>query len=76
MKVKGFHLELTNKCMLKCSACARTTFINKFGIEKWKNHDLNLDHLKKFLDIDLTDLKFNLLFIGFILGIIAVLQRA
>ena len=60
MKVKGFHLELTNKCMLKCSACARTTFINKFGIEKWKNHDLNLDHLKKFLNIDLTDLKFNL----------------
>jgi len=60
MKVKGFHLELTNKCMLKCSACARTTFINKFGIEKWKNNDLNLDHLKKFLDIDLTDLKFNL----------------
>jgi MoaA/NifB/PqqE/SkfB family radical SAM enzyme len=60
MKVKGFHLELTNKCLLKCSACARTTFINKFGIEKWKNHDLNLDHLKKFLNIDLTDLKFNL----------------
>ena len=60
MKVRGFHLELTNKCMLKCSACARTTFINKFGIEKWQNNDLNLDHLKKFLDIDLTDLKFNL----------------
>ena len=60
MKVTGFHLELTNKCMLKCSACARTTFIDKFGIGNWQNNDLNLEHLKKFLDIDLTGLKFNL----------------
>lgn len=60
MKIAGFHLELTNKCMLKCSACARTTFINKFGIGHWQNNDLNLEHLKKFLDIELTGLKFNL----------------
>lgn len=58
--VSGFHLELTNKCMLKCSACARTTFINKFGIKNWQNSDLDLENLKQFLDIDLTDLKFNL----------------
>jgi len=60
MKVSGFHLELTNKCVLKCSACARTTFINKFGIKNWQNNDIDLDNLKKFLDIDLTDLRFNL----------------
>lgn len=60
MKVAGFHLELTNKCMLKCSACARTTFINKFGIKNWQNNDLDLDNLKKFIDIDLTDIKFSL----------------
>ena len=54
MNVKGFHIELTNKCYLKCSKCARTTFIDKFGIKNWDNYDLSLDHLKTFLDIDLT----------------------
>jgi len=53
MTVKGLHLELTNKCTLKCPRCARTTFIDKFGISKWANSDLNLDDLKQFLDIDL-----------------------
>ena len=60
MNVKGFHIELTNKCYLKCSKCARTTFIDKFGITKWKNHDLNLDSLKKFLNIDLSGLRISL----------------
>ena len=45
MNVKGFHIELTNKCYLKCSKCARTTFIDKFGIDKWDNHDLSLNDL-------------------------------
>lgn len=60
MMIKGFHLELTNKCTLKCPRCARTTFIDKFGMGKWKNADLNLADLKRFLDIDLTGLEFNL----------------
>lgn len=57
MNLKGLHIELTNKCYLKCSKCARTTFIDKFGIKKWNNHDLSLNDLKTFLDIDLTGLK-------------------
>jgi len=52
--IKGIHLEPTNKCILKCPRCSRTTMIDKFGIEKWTNKDLNLEHLKQFLDIDLT----------------------
>ena len=58
--VKGFHLELTNKCYLKCPRCARTEFINKFGVEKWKNYDLNLNTLKSFLDIDLSGMRIHL----------------
>lgn len=52
--IKAIHLELTNKCMLKCPRCARTEFINKFGINKWTNKDLELDSLQNFLDLDLT----------------------
>tara|TARA_R110000823_G_scaffold93747_8_gene205172 strand:+ start:574 stop:1482 length:909 start_codon:yes stop_codon:yes gene_type:complete len=55
--VKGLHIELTNKCYLKCSKCARTTFIDKFGIKNWNNHDLSLDDLKSFLNIDLTGIQ-------------------
>ena len=60
MNLKGLHIELTNKCYLKCSKCARTTFIDKFGIDKWDNHDLSLNDLKTFLDIDLSELKITL----------------
>lgn len=55
--VKSFHLELTNKCTLKCPRCARTTFINKFGIDKWDNKDITLADLQQFLDIDLTGIE-------------------
>jgi MoaA/NifB/PqqE/SkfB family radical SAM enzyme len=54
VKVEGIHIELTNKCTLKCSRCARTTFIEKFGTKKWKNFDIDHDDLMSFLDIDLT----------------------
>lgn len=57
--IKSFHVELTNKCYLKCPRCARTTFIEKFGINKYKNYDLNLDHFVSFLDINLEDISFN-----------------
>ena len=57
MNLKGLHIELTNKCYLKCSKCARTTFIDKFGIDKWDNHDLSLNDLKTFLDIDLSGMR-------------------
>lgn len=55
-KAKAIHLELTNKCMLKCPRCARTEFINKFGINRWDNKDLDIESIKNFLDIDLTDM--------------------
>ena len=55
MNVKGLHIELTNKCYLKCPKCPRTLFIDKFGIKNWENYDLKLEHLKSFLNIDLTD---------------------
>lgn len=54
--IKSVHLEVTNICMLKCPRCARTNLIEKFGINKWNNLNLNLNDLKQFLDIDLTDI--------------------
>ena len=60
MNVKGIHLELTNKCTLKCPRCARTTFIEKFGIKNWNNRSLNLIDLKSFLDTDLNNIQLNL----------------
>lgn len=59
MVIKGFHLELTNICTLKCPKCSRTDFIEKFP-NYWKNHSLNLNDLKNFIDIDIKDLKFDL----------------
>jgi MoaA/NifB/PqqE/SkfB family radical SAM enzyme len=58
--VKGFHLEPTNICTLKCPRCPRTEFLDTFGIKRWSNQNLNLDHLENFLDIDLTGKRFTL----------------
>jgi organic radical activating enzyme len=55
----GLHIEPTNICTLKCSGCARTRFINQWP-QHWKNHSLDIDHLLRFLDIDLTGLKISL----------------
>lgn len=55
--ITGFHIEPTNICTLKCPRCSRTDFINQFG-NKWTNKNLNLEHLKQFLDIDLTNKRF------------------
>lgn len=53
--VNGLHIELTNICTLKCPGCARTTFINKFGSNRFKNHSLEYDHLVNFLqDVELN----------------------
>ena len=57
--LKGFHIEPTNICTLKCPGCSRTQFINMFP-KKWKNNQLNLDHLKKFIDIDISNKVFDL----------------
>lgn len=57
--VKGFNLELTNICTLKCLACPRTEMINLFP-KAWKNHNMNFSNLKNFLDIDIKDLEFSL----------------
>lgn len=60
MSIKLLHIELTNKCYLKCPLCSRTTFVEKFKQKQWKNHDLDLDTLKNFVDIDLTNISIQL----------------
>jgi organic radical activating enzyme len=57
--IKGFHIEPTNICTLKCPRCARTDFINTFP-KKWKNKNLNLENFKNFLDIDIKEKTFYL----------------
>jgi MoaA/NifB/PqqE/SkfB family radical SAM enzyme len=57
--VAGFHIEPTNICTLKCPRCSRTKFIEKFP-SKWKNQELNLDHLKNFIDIPIHNKLFRL----------------
>jgi len=52
-KITGFHIEATNICTLKCSACARTRFIEQWP-QHWKNHSLDVDVLMKFIDIDIS----------------------
>jgi MoaA/NifB/PqqE/SkfB family radical SAM enzyme len=54
--VEEFHVEPTNICTLKCPGCARTRFIDQWP-QKWKNYNLDIDQLLKFLDIDLVDKK-------------------
>jgi MoaA/NifB/PqqE/SkfB family radical SAM enzyme len=51
--IKGFHIELTNMCTLKCPGCARTQFIDQWP-QHWQNHNIDIDQLLKFLDIDLS----------------------
>lgn len=45
------HIETTNRCTLKCPACPRTVWhdLIKRPVEK---ADLNIDHLKSFLDCE------------------------
>ena len=57
--INGLHIELTNKCTLKCSGCSRTSFIEQFPT-KWENKELDLDQLVNFLDLDLADTSINL----------------
>lgn len=56
MKLTGFHLEPTNRCVLACSACERTQFIDRFGRKAWHNQDLDLQALQQFMDLDITNL--------------------
>jgi MoaA/NifB/PqqE/SkfB family radical SAM enzyme len=51
--ISGIHVEPTNICTLKCAGCARTQFINQWP-RHWKNYSIDIDHLIKFLDIDLV----------------------
>jgi MoaA/NifB/PqqE/SkfB family radical SAM enzyme len=52
--VRGFYIEPTNICTLKCSGCARTRFIDQWP-QHWKNHSLDIDQLLNFLDVDLKN---------------------
>lgn len=56
--VNSFHIEPTNICTLQCPRCPRTEFIDTFKNKNWSNYNLNLEHLIKFLDIDLSNKKF------------------
>ena len=58
--IAGLHIELTNRCTLRCPKCSRTEFQNQFGMKAWENHDVDLAALQKFLDFDLSGLKVNL----------------
>ena len=53
-EIQGFHIELTNMCTLKCPGCARTQFIKQWP-QHWQNHNLNIDDLFNFLDVDLNN---------------------
>lgn len=52
MLVQALHIEPTNICTLKCAGCARTRFIDQWP-QHWRNHNLSIDSLMQFLDIDL-----------------------
>jgi MoaA/NifB/PqqE/SkfB family radical SAM enzyme len=54
--IGGFHIEPTNICTLKCPGCARTRFIDQWP-QHWRNHNLDIDQLLHFLDIDLHNKK-------------------
>jgi len=56
--IKGLHLEVTNKCTLKCPRCSRTEFIEQFP-KAWSNKDLDLEAFKKFFDMDNLTISLN-----------------
>jgi len=58
--IKGFHIEPTNICTLRCPRCPRTKFIDQFKSKNWENFQLNLEDFKNFFDIDLNGLIFTL----------------
>ena len=51
--IRGFHIEPTNICTLKCPGCARTRFIQQWP-QHWNNHSVDVDVLMNFLDIDIS----------------------
>jgi organic radical activating enzyme len=53
--LKGFHIEPTNICTLKCPGCARTRFIEEWP-QHWKNYNIDLESLLKFIDVDLDNI--------------------
>ena len=59
MNISGLHIEPTNICTLRCPGCARTQFIDKWP-QHWHNHNIDINQILKFLDIDLTGIRINL----------------
>ena len=57
--IKGFHIETTNICTLKCPRCSRTKFLEQFP-NRWRNQQLNLEDLKQFIDVSLLNKTFEL----------------
>jgi len=60
MSIKGLHIELTNRCYLKCPLCSRTQFLKQFKQKNWANIDLDFDKLKNFIDTDITSFRVHL----------------
>ena len=54
MRLNGFHIEPTKRCVLRCSACERTQFQDQFGTKHWHNQDIDIDALIAFMDQDVT----------------------
>lgn len=59
-RLRGFHLEPTNICTLKCPRCPRTMFLDSFKNKNWTNANLNLNDLRQFIDIDIKGLIFGI----------------
>jgi MoaA/NifB/PqqE/SkfB family radical SAM enzyme len=57
--IKGFQIEPTNICTLKCPGCSRTQFIKRWP-QHWNNHYLDVKQVLNFLDIDLKNKRINL----------------
>jgi len=56
-EINSLHIEPTNICTLKCSGCARTRFIDQWP-QHWQNHNLDVQDLSDFLDINIKGKKF------------------
>jgi pyruvate-formate lyase-activating enzyme len=53
---RNFELEITNRCNLGCPRCDRTEFIQLMP-KAWKNHDLDLEAFKTFIQPIIDDIE-------------------
>lgn len=53
MNKPGLHIEPTSRCTLRCSKCARTVMLDKFGKKSLPLTDLDFKDLDRFIDVKL-----------------------